>query len=158
MTRFMGPTPITSSKKKTTPCGWFSFWNYRGRESEGGQKKPRWGFCPPLGSASKRERSSWSKFPEACAEAPITSSKKKTTSRGWFSFWNSEEGSRSRGRKLSGGQFSAARGAQARGNAAHGASSPKLARRLPSPAPRVQVSPFRDPSLTLRMTSGGQEG
>ena len=70
----MGPTPITSSKKKTTSRGWFSFWNYRGRESEGGQKKPRWGFCPPLGSASKRERSSKSKFPAACAETPITSS------------------------------------------------------------------------------------
>ena len=81
-------TPITSSKKETTQQGWFSFWNCNGRESEGGELKPRWGFGPPLGSASKRERRPKGKFPADCAKTPITSSKKETTQQGWFSFWN----------------------------------------------------------------------
>ncbi len=84
----MGPTPITSSIKTATPCGWLFLWLLVEGSRRADQKKPQWGFFPPPGSASQRLRSPQGKQPAACAETPITSSKKKTTLHGWFSFWN----------------------------------------------------------------------
>ena len=69
----MGPTPITSSIKTATPCGWLFLWLLVEGSRRADQKKPQWGFFPPPGSASQRLRSPQGKQPAACAETPITS-------------------------------------------------------------------------------------
>ena len=71
----MGPTPITSSIKTATPCGWLFLWLLVEGSRRADQKKPQWGFFPPPGSASQRLRSPQGKQPAACAETPITSTR-----------------------------------------------------------------------------------
>ena len=121
-------------QKENHPWRVVSFLRFCGRESEGGQKKPRWGFFPPLGSASQRLRQP--NRPAARSLRADSHHQLQKENHPWrvVFFLSFTEGSRRAGCKSPGGAFVRPWGAQASGNAAHRASSPKIARRLPSPA------------------------